>query len=470
MSQLAREETGSTPRKFNILYIHSHDTGRWIEPYGYPVPTPNLMRLAQEGVMFRNAFCAGPTCSPSRAALLTGQTPHSCGMLGLAHRGFRLNDYSQHLVQVLRREGWHTVLSGIQHEADHHAGEPWKTIGYDECLTTHNDLSHIEAARFLLKKPQTPFFLSVGFHETHHELPPASPRFNPDFTKPFPGIPDTPATRTDMARFQTSALILDQKIGHVLGALEAAGLAQDTLVICTTDHGVPFPNMKCTLRDDGTGVMLILRLASVFEGGKPCDALVGHIDIVPTLCELLGIEHPHTFQGKSLLPLVRGEVEEIHKEIFGEVNFHAAFEPMRSIRTKTHKYIVRLLPDLSPVLPNCDNSASKAAKVESGWRNRLYAREELYDLVADPEETRNLIADPAYESVLQHLRARLKTWMEETGDPALSGKIVAPPGAVVTPQASDSPKQGEVKYELPTPFPLELPAFLRSNNESEVKP
>ena len=87
----------------NVLYLHSHDTGRYVQPYGHPVPTPAYQRLAQEGVLFRQNFCLGPTCSPSRAALLTGQTPHSCGQLGLAHRGFELQHPERHLAWALRR-------------------------------------------------------------------------------------------------------------------------------------------------------------------------------------------------------------------------------------------------------------------------------------------------------------------------------------------------------------------------------
>ena len=97
----------------NILYIHSHDTGRYVQPYGYAVPTPNIQRLAEEGVLFRQAFCASPTCSPSRACLLTGQYAHNNGMLGLAHRGFSLNDYSHHLLHTLRRVGYVSALAGV---------------------------------------------------------------------------------------------------------------------------------------------------------------------------------------------------------------------------------------------------------------------------------------------------------------------------------------------------------------------
>ena len=97
----------------NILYIHSHDTGRYIQPYGHAVPTPHMQRLAQEGVLFRQNYCAGPTCSPSRAALLTGQSPHSSGMIGLAHRGFSLHDYRQHIVHTLRAAGYRSTLIGV---------------------------------------------------------------------------------------------------------------------------------------------------------------------------------------------------------------------------------------------------------------------------------------------------------------------------------------------------------------------
>ena len=140
----------------NIVYIHSHDSGRYLSLYGQAVPTPNLQQLAQQGIVFRNAFSAAPTCSPSRAALLTGLYPHSCGMLGLAHRGFSLNDYQQHLVHTLKPAGYTTVLAGLQHVA-----KVPETIGYDQVLA-HKDTSAIHVApaavAFLDSRPMTPFF------------------------------------------------------------------------------------------------------------------------------------------------------------------------------------------------------------------------------------------------------------------------------------------------------------------------
>ncbi len=113
----------------NILYIHSHDTGRYVQPYGYQVPTPNIQLLADQGVLFRNAFCAAPTCSGSRASLLTGQYCHNNGMLGLAHRGWSLNDYGQHLVHPLRSAGYYSALIGEQH-----ISRDTGVIGYDDVV------------------------------------------------------------------------------------------------------------------------------------------------------------------------------------------------------------------------------------------------------------------------------------------------------------------------------------------------
>src|ERR1700681_3517988 len=119
----------SAAKPLNIVYIHSHDSGRYLQPYGHAVPAPNLQRLADGGVLFRHAFNAAPTCSPSRASLLTGQCPHSNGMLGLAHRGFSLNDYKQHILHRLRPHGYRSTLIGVQHIAKDPA-----VIGYDEIV------------------------------------------------------------------------------------------------------------------------------------------------------------------------------------------------------------------------------------------------------------------------------------------------------------------------------------------------
>jgi N-sulfoglucosamine sulfohydrolase len=423
--------------KVNILYIHSHDSGRYLRPYGHNVPTPNLDRLAHEGILFRQMHAAAPTCSPSRAALLTGQCPHQNGMLGLAHLGWSLNDYSKVVIHPLRASGYRSILAGLQHIA----GDPAK-IGYDEILphrSTHARDVAPAAAAFLRSRPKQPFFLDVGFLETHRDYP--EPVDNPAYIQPPSIIPDTPETRRDMAGFHASARALDQGVGAVLDALEASGLAANTLVISTTDHGIAFPEMKCDLRDTGTGISLILRGPGVFSGGKVCDAMLSNIDVYPTICEYLGIARPAWLEGKSFLPILRGEQSEINEEVFSEVNFHAAYEPKRSVRTRRWSYIRRFDGRTTPVLPNCDDGLSKSYWLKNGWKTEpLVSREELYDLVFDPMQHNNLANETHALETLRDMRARLDGWMQRTNDPLLRGPVPLVAGARTTDPNAISPK------------------------------
>jgi N-sulfoglucosamine sulfohydrolase len=407
---------------FNIVYLHSHDTGRYIQPYGYGIATPNLQKLAEEGVLFRQAFCASPTCSPSRAALLTGAFPHANGMLGLAHFGFGLNDYSQHILHTLRAAGYTSILAGEQHIAK----DPTK-IGFDQVLDDPIPADE-RAVQFLAHAPAQPFFLDIGFNETHRVYPEPGPGENPNYLRPPAPLPDTPETRRDMAGYARSARILDQKMGRVLAALAENGLAETTLVICTTDHGLAFPAMKCNLTDHGTGIMLILRCPDLFKGGRAIDALASQVDIFPTLCDLLGIQAPAWLQGKSLAPLLRGEKENVRDAVFSEINFHVSYEPQRAVRTTRWKYIRRFDKRTRPVMPNCDDSPSKDLWMSNGWRERAVAQEQLYDLMFDPNEACNIADDSAYISILTEMRTQMYTWMQETDDPLLRGPLQWPEG------------------------------------------
>jgi len=430
----------------NVLYLHSHDTGRYVQPYGHAVTTPNIQRLAEEGVLFRQAFCANPTCSPSRAALLTGQCPHVNGMTGLTNRGpWALKEPEHHLLYTLRRAGYRSCLAGLQHIA-----VSAEDIGYDEILCegypwVENVLK--AATGFLRGKPRAPFFLDCGFGLTHRPFKDLAPADDPRYTQPPAPLPDTPETREDMARFKTKARALDAAYGVVLGALQESGLAEDTLVVCTTDHGIAFPAMKCHLTDHGIGVMLIVRGPGGFTGGKVVDALVSQLDICPTLCDLSDIDPPHWLEGRSLMPVIRGEAAEVNEAVFAEVNFHGSYEPMRAVRTRRWKYIRRYGDRLRPALANCDDSPSKALWLEHGWRERTYAREELYDLAFDPNEACNRAADPACAEPLAEMRGRLDDWMTRTDDPLLCGPVPAPSGARLNDPDATSP--GEPLTEVP---------------------
>ncbi len=398
----------------NILYLHSHDTGRYVQPYGYAVPTPNIQRLAEQAVLFRQAFSAAPVCSPSRAALLTGEYSHTNGMLGLAHRGYRLHDTAHHLVHTLRAAGYTSALVGEQHLS----ADP-RELGYDHVIDVPSHrAADVAPAAAALRLPE-PFFLSVGFFETHREFPAAG---DAPYARPPANLPDTPETRRDAAAFQASARALDEGVGIVLDALP-----ENTLVIFTTDHGLAFPGAKATLTDRGIGVLLIIK-GPGFEAGTVSDALVSQVDIFPTICELIGIERPAWLRGKSLL-------SESNDAVFAEITFHAAYEPQRAVRTKRYKYIRRF--EAGPVLANIDDSPSKDFLLAHGLAERDTPPEELYDLVFDPNEADNIVAEQP--AIAAELRTRLTRWMEETGDPLLDGPIAPAPGTVFNTRDQRSP-------------------------------
>lgn len=145
----------------NILYLNCHDSGRYASPYGYNIPTPNLQHFAEEGVTLRRAFCAAPSCSPSRTAMLTGQYPHQNGMFGLISE-FQLNDDSRHLANWLKTHGYTTALSGLQHETAE-VPDRLHNIGYDEILTLDDNGNDEEHLRIVDPGPTNNWMRDLGF-------------------------------------------------------------------------------------------------------------------------------------------------------------------------------------------------------------------------------------------------------------------------------------------------------------------
>jgi N-sulfoglucosamine sulfohydrolase len=423
----------------NIVYLHSHDTGRYVQPYGHQIPTPNIQRLADQGLLFRQAFSAAPSCSGSRACLLTGQWAHVNGMMGLAHRGWKLVDYNRHIVHPLREAGYWSALIGEQHISDDSA-----VLGYDHVVDIGTNRAHSiapAALQLLRSRPPQPFFASIGFFETHREFFQPSSVRDALYGAPPAHLPDTPATRADMAAFKASARSLDQGVGAVLHGLDEAGIADETLVVLTTDHGLPFPGAKATLTDRGLGVLLIVRGPGGFHGGHVTDSLTSQVDLYPTLLEVAGAPRPDEVHGQSLLGLVRGEVGSVRDELFAELTYHAAYDPQRAVRTSRHKLIRNFGERLEPVLPNVDDGPSKDLLVAAGWGSQRRPRVELYDLVMDPIEMRNLASEPEFAETLENLDGRLRTWMETTNDPLLSGDVPAPEGALLNDPAGISARE-----------------------------
>ena len=458
----------------NILYLHSHDTGRYIEPYGFPVCTPHLQSLAEEGILFRNAHCAAPTCSPSRAALLTGQSAHGAGMVALAHRGGKLLHPERHLAHLLQDRGFLTHKSGVSHVGSDHQAQGYTEVPQIDSRDGQGIAN--DAADFLTRQDgTTPFFLDAGFIETHRtewvchgfnqdHHNPKDGDGNPGYVQPPAILPDSEATRRDWLDYRHSVERLDSYYGQILDALEKSGLADDTLVLATTDHGIAFPGMKCSLTQHGTGVLCILRLPEALGAGTVTDALVSHLDIYPTICELIGANRPEHLEGYSLLPLIRGEVQSIRETHYTEVTFHGGFEPKRSVRTQRWNYIRNFGPPRTTVMPNCDDGHSKRLWMAHGMADRPIPEEELYDLIFDPQERNNIAQDPFHAETLQDLRSRLAEWMTQTDDPLLhADPAVMPLPQTVNTHDQSQPGKGSTEWETkewPGPISLSPPSGL----------
>ncbi len=432
----------------NIIYMHTHDSGRYLSPYGYAVPTPHILEFAKSATLFRQAYCAGPTCSPSRAALLTGMSPHACGMQGLAHRGWRLNDYAKHLANVLKEAGYRTALCGIQHVAP-----DAEMIGYDEIIghrkvdmsdtetaMSKYDRGNADAACAYIAAQKEPFFLSFGMFATHRPYEKAG-SIDPDSIAPPAPLYDAPAIRRDMAEYHATAQLADECYGKVLEAIDRAGIRDETMVILTTDHGIAFPHMKCNLYDAGAGVALMIRLPKGHGQVKVTDALVSHLDIFPTVCDVAGIERPDWLEGTSLLPLMAGTAEKARDEVFLEVTYHAAYEPMRAVRTDRYKLIRRYDYHNGIVPANIDDGYAKTFLMDAGYGAATKPRDALYDLWIDPMERENLANDARYLSTYNDLSARLERWMLKTNDPLIvhGARVPKPEGAKANPLSCITP-------------------------------
>jgi len=419
----------------NILMVITHDTGRHLGCYGRGVETPNLDRLAGEGVVFTNFFCTAPQCSPSRASFLTGRYPHSNGLIGLAHRGFRLDQDELLLPALLAGEGYSTHLFGFQHESS----DPY-ALGYQNVVKARNDSCLNVTPRvlgFLSGRPREPFFAMVGFSETHRPFPECDGPV--DAVQGLPYLPDVDDVRRDVAALYVLVRRVDRAVGEILGALDEAGLTDDTLVVFTTDHGVAFPGAKATLYDPGIEIALLMKGPGGFEGGKRVDALLINNDFLPTVLDVCGVSVPGGVQGESMLPLVRGELEGLHGLIFVEQTYHAAYDPLRGLRTERYKYIRSFEERPFWFPPNVDGGLSKEVARRLGYFDKPRPAEMLFDLDADPVERENLACDPEYAELLEGMRAILQRWMEETDDPLLKGYVPPHLGARVTPPDSYTP-------------------------------
>lgn len=431
----------------NVVVITCHDLGRHLGCYGQStVRSPRLDRLAAEGVTFDRAFCAAPQCSPSRAALFTGRSPHANGVMGLTHRDFAwdLDPDERHLGQVLRDAGYTTALIGVHHES--RAGDPAmvrERCGMDSYLPhARGEITASRALEYLGERAEDgrPFYLQIGFGEPHRlatreREEPDYMGFIGDYLEPDvergvavpPWLADTPLARTEIAELQGAIRYVDARIGRVLEGLRTLGLEENTLLIFTPDHGLALPRAKCSLYDPGLSVALIVRFPGRgWTGGRREADLVSNVDIFPTILDALEIAIDPRVEGRSFRPLLDGEAYAPRDCVFGEMTYHDYYDPVRCIRTDRYKLIANFTTAPSFMNPS------------QSWRPRCdpvvppfppvayHVPVELYDLQADPGEQRNLADDLDHVEVRRDLLQRLGRWMAATEDPLLQGAVTPP--------------------------------------------
>jgi len=421
-----------TPKPNIILFI-THDQGQFLGCYNTPttpnsLQTPNLDKLAKNGIRFTNYFCTAPQCSPSRGSIQTSLYPHQNGLMGLVNRGWSLPSSNKTLPMYLREAGYSTHLIGLQHEA-----RDVNTLGYDSFskrmkdyrYDTNRMFSEYESFLENHRNYEKPFYLNIGTIEIHRPFIIWSQANDTFSVKIPPFLPDNDKVRKDLSLFYGIINPVDETIGKIIEILEKTGLKENTLFIYTTDHGSPFPRAKCTLYDPGIKTLLVMNCPNqnLFNGGKVLDQMISNIDLMPTLLDFIGAEIPENVEGKSFLPVLKDTTIPFRSEIFTEKNFHEIYDPLRSVRTKELKYIRNFEPSeyLYQIPLDIERGLSSQGLKEKIKVKR--ANEELYDLKNDPYENTNLINDPAYEAVLIELRQNLVSWMKKTNDPLLKGKI-----------------------------------------------
>lgn len=444
----------------NVIVMHCHDLGRHLHHLGArTVTSPRLDGLAGDGVTFTQMFATAPQCSPSRASMFTGRWPHRNGVMGLTHRGFAwdLHDDEVHLADHLHRAGYATEAIGVVHECRTRTDDELAArLGFDRVETgglADDVADRAIAAIGRLAAPvgapdPTPFYLQVGFIEPHR----IEGRHDPEGTLGFIGdhiepddergvdVPDylrpTDTAREEVAELQGAIRHLDAAVGRVLDGLHAAGVADDTLVLFTTDHGLALPRAKCSLYDPGLEVACIVRWPGRgWIGGRRVDQPCSSLDLTPTVLDAVGVrptgEAP-VIDGASLVERLDDDVPadrdlRTDDALFGEMTYHDYYDPRRSIRTPRWKLIANFssAPGFMDPSQSWFRRSQPIAGATHSWR-RSHPRFELYDLRADPLELVDLAPDPSHATVFAELRHRLHAWMVRTADPLIDGAVTSP--------------------------------------------
>ena len=410
----------------NIIKIICHDIGKHLGCYGVKsVSTSTIDSLAKEGILFNNAFATSPGCSPSRAAIATGRYPHNTGVLGLAHAhfGWQLDKNIPHIAKYLSNNGYRTMLFGLQHVTYQE-----KSLGFNSIFPERPADEVIKNIRKKINErlSNKPFYAEINFFEPHRPF---------DFggVKPFKSkgvfipkyIPTNQHSKIEFAAMQGAIKKMDESILQILKILKKKNFYENTIIIFTTDHGIPFPKAKGTLYDSGIETSLIFHYPKLKSKNRKFNELISNIDILPTLLDLAKIKKSKKIQGKSFYKLLYNKKYIENKYIFAEKTYHEGFDPIRCVRSKDYKLIINFDSDRTIRVPSdIMNGCTYQSMI--GKLTNVRERYELYNIKKDKYERKNVANNKKYKKVRQKLIKEIFLWMRSTKDPLLFKQIKSP--------------------------------------------
>ena len=417
--------TAAFAAKPNLIFIMADDcTHREIGCYGGQAYTPNIDKLAKEGMRFTRCFQAAPMCSPTRHNIYTGLYPVKTG--AYPNHTFA-KDGTKSIVQYLKPLGYRVALSGKTHIG------PKEVFPFEYSGKGNNpDMESIDKLMSECQQTGTPFCLFATSNEPHTPHNKGDPsRYPPEKVKLPPYYVDTPEMRESFSKYLAEITYYDGQVGDIMKLLEKHGLAGNTLVMVTSEQGNSFPFAKWTCYDSGLQSIMVCRWPGRIKPGIVTDAMVEYVDVCPTFLDAAGAKIPEVLDGRSFMAVLEGKSDR-HKEFVygimttrGIINGSDHFG-IRSVRSGNYKLIVNLSPE-----EEFRNACTQSREFQS-WESKAAAGDknaaelvkrykhrpaiELYDIRKDPLEMNNIAGNPENAPVIRELREKLEAWMKECGD------------------------------------------------------